>query len=305
MVEHPPLFTDFEYAPVRISVRTTGAYHLSLRISVTSAAVYDCSAVCPWPQRGIAVCISEVVVAGRKPVLSICSHPRIYEHVFVIDFPERRGFVETELPGIAASGNHAVHRLCTLEHVGHAHGIHFRTVGMFKAPVAVHSSVIIDEHCRIETEHAGGGGRVVIAPVDYLERPVRPFTDCDHRMAPSVLRVGVEVIEFPVPYLSDGDVRRKEHVPESVASERIAVPVLFRGKDDSVIAPVQQVIHGCGPYDLVPAAVRVHECVVGTVDIYPVLARTVRILEYIGLAIGDILPERKIGILTVKDCLTE
>ena len=75
-----------------------------------------------------------------------------------------------------------------------------------------------------------------------------------------------------------------------VLIQPVSIRILVGYEDDSVISPCSQIIFRCRPDDLFAAAIGLDQRVMGTIDIYPHLARIVRVLKEIWFAVRNVLP---------------
>ena len=177
---------------------------------------------------------------------------------------------------------------------------------MPEAPVAIHASVVIHEHGRVEGQYAVGGVGVLFAPVAHFERPVRTVALRNEPVAASMLVVGIEVVGLLAGAVGDEcHVGRKEHVGESCRVERLALGVLVHFQNLTVVAPLVEAIDRGRPHHEFAPAVVGDAAVVRTIDIHTLFAGLVWIFKHIGLPIGYVLPEWEIGVADCREFLLD
>ena len=168
---------------------------------------------------------------------------------------------------------------------------------MSESPVAVDLTVVVDKHGRVETIDTRYLIGVVVLPVAYLEGTVRTVALGNQTVTVASLVVGEE----PVGLLAcrvggHRHIRGIEHIGRLDRVKSLALGILVNHKDRSVEAPIGQVLYGGRPHHLVATTVHRDQVVVRTIDIHTLLARIIGIVKHIGLSVGDMLPEGKIGI---------
>ena len=72
--------------------------------------------------------------------------------------------------------------------------------------------------------------------------------------------------------------------------------------DVAEFTAAEDILYGSRPYHLVAPTIHCLEIVVRTIDIYALLTRIIWILKNVGLAIGDMLPQGKIGVSDCRQC---
>ena len=168
---------------------------------------------------------------------------------------------------------------------------------MLEAPVAIDAAVVIDEDGRVEAIDARHLVGVVVLPVADLEGTVGTVALGDETVAIACLVVGEEVVGLIARRVGhQRDIRCIEHIGGAGRVEGLALGVLVDHEDLSVVAPLAEVFHRGRPHHLVTSAVGCYKIVVRTIDIDALLAWVVGIVEHVGLAVGNMLPQRQVGV---------
>ena len=266
-------------------------------VHVAPAGVDDRAAVGPGTQRRIAPGVGEGVVGLAEAEVAVGRPAAVDEDVFVLDLADRRGFEEAEDALLVEVGDHVRDDLGALLDGAHRLGVELGAERLLEAPVAVDAAVVVDEGRRVEAQHARRAGRVLGIPVAHGEGAVRPVGAGDHAVAPGRLGVGIQVVGL---LAVGGDllhhVRGEEDVSPAVRVEGTPERVEAGLEDHAVEAPVAQVVHRGGPDHLVAAAVVGLLDVVRAVDIDAELPGPVGVLEHVGLPVGNVFPEREVGV---------
>ena len=169
-------------------------YHLAILINFASSSVYDGATVGPWAERIVAVGISQSIVCHRKTEFAVISPAAVYKDILVLDLADGRGFEETESIIFLSSRNHVLYDLSARLHRTHGLRIKLRRIRALKAPISIYSSVVIDKDSRIKSQHALRHIWIVLAPVAYLERAVRPRAAGYQVLASAHLVIRVQVV---------------------------------------------------------------------------------------------------------------
>ena len=195
------------------------------------------------------------------------------------------------------SRDHILDHLSPRFHGSHGSRVEFRRIGAFETPVAIHPPIIIDEHRRVESQHAIVFVRVVLAPVAHLERSVGTVALRHQSVAPSSLVVGIEVIGlFAIGSGHQRHVGSEEHIGGTRRVEGFALGVSVHLEDLAVVAPLAHVFDRSRPHHEFASAVVGDAAVVRPIDIDPLFARLVGIFKHVRFAVGNMFPERQIGI---------
>ena len=162
------------------------------------------------------------------------------------------------------------------------------------SPVDIRLPVVIDKRREMESE-AVHLFRIGLGPVADLERTVgaaglrhhpQPFA------GPDVERE--QVIRLPaVLPRNDLSIGIPEDISPAGLMERRSVRVIDRPEDDAVASPAARLLKRRRPQSVVVAAVAVAQSVVRAVEVHAHLARVVRIVEDVGLAVWYVLPQRQ------------
>ena len=245
----------------------------------------------------VAVGIGQRVVGVGQSELSGLGPAAVDEHVFILYFADRRGFEEAEVALLVFRRHHILHHFRAGLHGGHRCGVQFGGVGALEAPVAVDASVVVNKHGGVELQHAVGRVRVLAVPVRHLEGAVGSMAARHESVAPPGLVVGVQVVSLPsVGLHSHRHVGGKEHVGRARRVEGFAASVAVHHENGAVQPPVAQVVHRCRPHHLVASAVVGLQVVVRPVDVDALLPLVVGVFKDVGLAVGNVLPQRQIGV---------
>ena len=145
---------------------------------------------------------------------------------------------------------------------------------------------LLDQHARVEA-HDAAGRKPAVLDVQDRERAVRTVADAHHRRAHQGMGIQVILARAVVPARHLHEVRRinRAHIPvQGVREHRTFVP------------PGGQVLHRRRPLTVVLSAVTVDTRIMRARYINAVMPRVVRILEYARFPVGNVLPQRQVGI---------
>ena len=245
----------------------------------------------------VAICVCQSVVGNRQPELSIPGETAVDEHILVFDFSDGRSLEETEHLILFVSRNHVFHNFCARLYGCHRFRVKLGCIGTFEAPVAIHTTVIIHKHGRVELQHTICLERILLVPVAHLEGTVGAVALCHHAIASPFLIVRVEIIRLrAVCILHHRHVGCIQYIRLPFGIDGFAFPVLVHTQDFAVISPAVEAIDRCRPHHLLTSAVASNHAVVRAVDIDTVLSGLVGVFKHIGLSIGDMLPQRQVGV---------
>ena len=168
---------------------------------------------------------------------------------------------------------------------------------MLEAPVAIHPAIVIDEDGGVEAVDAIHLHGVVGIPVAHLKRTIRTVTLGDQTITEARLVVGEEIIGLLARAVGhQRHVRCIEHISRAGRVEGLALGILVDHEDDTIVAPLAQILHRSRPHHLIATTVGGNQVVVRTIDIYALLPGVVGIVEHVWLSIGDMFPEGQIGV---------
>ena len=245
----------------------------------------------------VAVGIGQGVVGVGHSEFTVACPAAVDEHILILDFAHGRSFVETEGVVLLITGDKVLDALAAGLQRGHGLGVQLGAPRLSETPVGIGTAVVVDKGGGVEVQDAVGLVRLPGLPVANLERTVGALAFGHHGLPAAVLRVGVEVVGLgAVGFCHHGNVGGKQHVGLSYLIEQVALGIGLRLKDNPIIAPVVQVFNGSRPHHLVGSAVLRAIDVVRPVDIHAVFAGVVGVLEDVGFTVGDVLPQRQIGV---------
>ena len=193
--------------------------------------------------------------------------------------------------------NHAIHDLRTWFDSTHSGRIDLCSVGVLKAPIAIDTPVVIHKYSGVKAIDAIHLYRVIGIPVTYLKRPVRTVAFSYQTIAVACLVVGEQVIGLLARTVCyQCDIWCIQHVSSPCRVKRLAFGILVYHEDNTIVAPLAQILNGSRPHHLVSSAISCYQIIVRTIYIYALLSWIVRIIEYIRLTIGYMFPKGKIRV---------
>ena len=279
---------------------------IALLILLTSTTIDDGAAIGPGAQGRIAVGIGEGVVGGGQSELAILGEAAIYKYVFILDLTDAGGLEELETALLVASGDHILDDLGAGFDGGHRLGVELSSVGTLEPPVAIDTSVVVDKHGGVELQHTVHLIRIVLTPVADLEGTIGTRALGDEAIAETRLVVGEEVIGLLAVLVGyEGDVWCIEHIGGACGIKGLAIAVLIDDEDGAVVTPVVEAVDRCRPHHLIATAVGGDQIIVGAIDIDAVFAGLVGVFEDVRLTIGDVLPERHVGVAGGRELRVE
>ena len=174
---------------------------------------------------------------------------------------------------------------------------------MLKAPVAINTSVVIYKHGGVETIDTLNLVGILGAPVANSEWSVGTVALGNQRIAIACLVVGEQIIRFLASGISNKcDIGCIQHIGSACRVENFASGISVDGENNAVVTPMTQIVGRSRPYHLVATTIGIFQIVVRTIDIHTLLAWIIRVVEHIGLAIGDMLPQGQIGVTNGVKC---
>ena len=173
-----------------------------------------------------------------------------------------------------------------LESVEHVGTIALLVVGVFLV------GNVLDEHRGVEVDkRAFDTACTVGRQVHGREGAVGAFTLAHHGDAPPAPAVRIEPVGLLASLAVNG-------LHEVGGIHRVPLPVDKPGEDGAFVAPLTEVFDGCRPHTDVVAAVLVVVYVVRANQVGTQLPRIVRVFKHAGFAIGNMFPQRQIGVLS-------
>ena len=152
---------------------------------------------------------------------------------------------------------------------------------------------VLDKHAGIEVDQrAGQTTASVLSQVDGRKRSVRTVALADCRHALPTTGVGIEVVGLLARSLVF-------HFHQIGGKHRIPLAVNVMREDRAFVAPLGEILDGSRPHADVAAAIGRIVGVVRADDVGAQLTWVVGVFEYAGFAIGQMLPEREIRVLSV------
>ena len=270
---------------------------VAVLVQLAATAINDGSAIGVGAERLVAVGVGQRVVRAGQSELAIAGPAAVDEHILILDFADGRCLEEAEVALVVHRRHHVLHHLRSGLHRGHRGGVELGSIAVLESPVAIDAAIIVDEHGGVELQHAVGGIGVFLAPVAHLEGSVGTARLGHEAVAPAMLVVGIEVVGLGA--VGRGHQRHVggvEHVGQPVGIELLALGIAVYAEDDAIVAPAVQAVYAGRPHHLVASTVVVNQDVVGAVDVDAVLPRLVGVFEDVGLAVGDVLPHRQVGV---------
>ena len=154
----------------------------------------------------------------------------------------------------------------------------------------------LDEHRWVEVdERALHAACAILGEVHRSERTIGAVALANHWSATPSAAVRIEPVGLLACLAVGGhhQVGGIHRVPLSVDEPR---------EYGAFVAPLREVLDGCRPHTDVVAAVLRVVCVVRADDVGTQLSRLVGVFKHAGLAVGQMFPQRQIGILCLCRC---
>ena len=321
MVEHIPLAVDFLYRTVGVVSGIGGDEFRTVLVQHHTARIHQHTTSAPRAERAVAEGIAQGRVGIAQSVF-LAAIAREHHHVFVANLTNRRSLEEVEVQRVltfvqsliltarlvqqsavgTAGGNKRVdefsslalrvHRLLvelagrgvleTIEHVG---------AEAFVEVLVLLVRDVLDEYRRVEVdERAGQTLRAVLRQVHGHEWAVGSVALAYRCHAAPSARVGIQ----PIGLLACSLVL---YFYQVWGKHCVPLAVYEPCEDGPLVAPLRQVLHGCRPHTDVGTAIGRVRQVVRTDNIRTQLTGVVGVFKHAGLTVGQVLPQRQIGVL--------
>ena len=213
MVEDIPLTIDLTDRAVGIAIRRGRGDGVALLVLLAGTTVDDGAAIGPRAKGIVAIGIGQRVVGCWHAKLTVLGETAIDKDVLILDFADAGGLEEAEHALLVATADHILHHLGARLYGSHRGGVELSGIRAFKAPVAIHATIVVNEYGRIKLQYAIHLIRVLGIPVAHLEGTVRAVTLGYQSVAETRLVVGEQIVGLLAIGVSyQRHVWRKQHV---------------------------------------------------------------------------------------------
>ena len=299
VIEDIPLAIDLLQGSMRVMTGIRRHQVAAVFIHDHTAAVYQHAATGPRAYRTVAIGIAQRRIATAYAILRT-TEARIDHDVFIAYLTDGRGLEELHIVG-----DKAIEHLTPLALQVHRLLVEFKGRRMLEAIVDISTIALaevgvtlvgdgFDKHRGVEVDHrAWQTLRTVGSQVDGHKGAIGTVALANHRHALPTTAVRIE----PIGLLARGLVH---HLHQVGGKHRIPLAIDIVREDRTLVAPLRQVFHWSRPHPDVVTTILGKVGVVRANDIGSHLARMVRVFKHTGFAVGHMLPQRQIRVLSVR-----